>query len=383
MDKIIRAMMSLIACEVFGKALDKTQCELSDDEMLTLYKLSKSHDLAHIVGDALTKNDLITNDEVRAKFRKQSMLAVYRYEKMVYELGRLRKTLNEAKIPFVPLKGSVLRRYYPEPAMRTSCDIDILVPDKRADEAAKLIVDLLGYTYESKYYHDISLISGSGIHLELHHSLKEDQPNIDALLSECWDYADVSEEYEYSFTPEYFLFHQYAHASHHFIYGGCGVRPFIDIYLLDRKLEFDRDVLGRMLSRTGIKTFADAALRLAEVWFGDGEHDEVTRSMEHFVLIGGVYGSTENTMAVRQQKEKGRLGYILSSIWMPYHMLSIKYPSLRGRRYLQPYYEIKRWFRLFKPDVRARKTRDLRVISELSDSTISDVNRMLRQLDLL
>lgn len=138
MDKIIRAMMSLIACEVFGKALDRTQCELSDEEMLTLCKLSKSHDLAHIVGDALTKNDLITNDEVRAKFRKQSMLAVYRYEKMVYELGRLRKTLNEAKIPFVPLKGSVLRRYYPDPAMRTSCDIDILVPDKRADEAAKL-----------------------------------------------------------------------------------------------------------------------------------------------------------------------------------------------------------------------------------------------------
>ena len=68
---------------------------------------------------------------------------------------------------------------------------------------------------------------------------------------------------------------------------------------------------------------------------------------------------------------------------MPYYMLSIKYPGLRGRRYLQPYYEIKRWLRLFKPDVRARKTRDLRVISELSDSTISDVNRMLRQLDLL
>ena len=74
MDKIIRVMMDLIACEVFGKALDKTQCELSDDEMLTLYKLSKSHDLAHIVGDALTKNDLITNDEVRARRRSLSSI---------------------------------------------------------------------------------------------------------------------------------------------------------------------------------------------------------------------------------------------------------------------------------------------------------------------
>ena len=117
MEKIIHAMMDLIASEVCGMTIDRSQYELTDEELAKLYKLAKSHDLAHLVGDALIKNDLIGDGEIKAKFQKQMMLAVYRYEKINYELGRLRKVLNEAKIPFIPLKGSVLRKYYPEPWM--------------------------------------------------------------------------------------------------------------------------------------------------------------------------------------------------------------------------------------------------------------------------
>ncbi len=122
MEKIIRTMMDLIASEVCGKSIDKSQYSLTDEELVKLYKLSKSHDLAHLVGDALIKNDLIGDGEVKAKFQKQMKLAVYRYEKINYELGRLRKVLNEAEIQFIPLKGSVIRQYYPKPWMRTSCD---------------------------------------------------------------------------------------------------------------------------------------------------------------------------------------------------------------------------------------------------------------------
>ena len=120
MEEIIHAMMDLIASEVCGKNIDKSQYTLTDEELAKLYKLSKSHDLAHLVGDALIKNDLIGNDEIKAKYQKQVMLAIYRYEKINYELNRLRSALNEAQIPFIPLKGSVLRQYYPEPWMRTS-----------------------------------------------------------------------------------------------------------------------------------------------------------------------------------------------------------------------------------------------------------------------
>ena len=383
MEKIIRAMMDLIASEVCGKEIDKSQYTLTDEELVKLYKLSKSHDLAHLVGDALIKNDLIEDGEIKTKFQKQMMLAVYRYEKINYELGRLRETLNEAKIPFIPLKGSVLRRYYPEPWMRTSCDIDVLVHEEAVDQAAQTIVEKLGYTYEKKQYHDISLMSDGGVHLELHHSIKENKANIDALLSECWDYAAPSDDYECCFTNEFFYFHQIAHASYHFLHGGCGVRPILDLYLLQRKMLFDSTVLDEMLEKSGIKKFFDAAKALSEVWFGGSEHCDVTRRMEDYLLRGGVYGSTANSMAVGQQKEKGRLGYIINRIWLPYELLCITYPRLKGRKYLQFFYEIKRWLRIFNLEARKHKKRDLGAIKNLSAKHKSDVNCMLNELGLM
>lgn len=383
MDKIIRAMMGLIAYEVCGKNIDKSQYTLTDEEFAKLYKLAKFHDLAHLVGDALIKNNLIGDGEIKSKFQKQIMLAVYRYEKINYELGRLRKVLNEEKIPFIPLKGSVLRRYYPEPWMRTSCDIDILVHEEAVDRAAQTIVEKLGYTYEEKQYHDISLLSDGGVHFELHHSIKENIANIDALLSECWDYAAPSDDYEYRFTNEFFLFHQIAHASYHFLHGGCGVRPILDWHLLQRKLPYNSTVLDAMFEKSEIKKFFDAAEALSEIWFGDGEYTDATRRMEDYLLRGGVYGSTQSSMAVGQQKEKGRLGYIINRIWLPYELLCITYPGLKGRKYLQPFYEIKRWLRIFDPEARKNKKRDLDAIKNLSAKRKSDVNRMLNELGLM
>lgn len=382
MKNIVQTMTALIASEVCGKAIDPSQDPFSDEELAALYKLSKAHDLAHLVGDALIKNKLISNAEIKSKFEKQLMTAVYRYERINYELNCLRTILNDAKMPFIPLKGSIIRRYYPEPWMRTSCDIDILVREEQVDEAAQLLVDRYGYTYEKKNYHDISLMSGSGVHLELHYSIKERKDNIDSLLSKCWSYAVRLEGFEYGFTNEFFLFHQFAHASYHFLGGGCGIRPFIDVFLLEKKLSFNRGKLDEMLQRTGIKKFSDEMLCLANLWFGNGEHDSITRSMEQFVLTGGVYGTAENSVAVSQQKERGRIGYILRRIWLPYDLLCTTYPRLKGRRYLQPFYEIRRWFRVFNVDARKRKKNDLNAIKQLSPERKDNVNQMLKELEL-
>ena len=95
-----------------------------------LYRLSKKHDMAHIVGAALERRGLLGDDEVSAAFRKQQMLAVYRYETINYELEEIRELFEGEGIAFMPLKGSVIRKYYPQPWMRTSCDIDILVKEE-------------------------------------------------------------------------------------------------------------------------------------------------------------------------------------------------------------------------------------------------------------
>ena len=321
MEKIARAMMDLIACEVCGKEPDRTQLQLSDEELAGLYRLSKFHDLAHLVGDALIKNDLIRDGEIKSGFEKQMMMAVYRYERIRYELEQIRQTLSNAGIPFLPLKGSVIRQYYPEPWMRTSCDIDVLVREADLSPAADALVTQLGYRAESKHTHDISLYSAGGVHLELHYLLAESSAKCDEdpILNAVWDRCnpDPGCPYCYRMPDALFYYYHIAHMAKHFQNGGCGVRPLLDIWVLNHRCLADYDARNELLREGGFDTFAAYAETLSQVWFEWAEGNAVTERMERYLLGGGVYGTLEKKVSVQQIKRGGKIRYAISRIWLP------------------------------------------------------------------
>lgn len=58
--------------------------------------------------------------------------------------------------------------------MRTSCDIDILVHENDLEKTTEYLVRNLGYIYDCKGPHDVSLYLQSQLHLELHYTLIAD-----------------------------------------------------------------------------------------------------------------------------------------------------------------------------------------------------------------
>ena len=121
-----KVFFALIRFEIKGDELcDEIKNLLTPEMLPALFKLSKRHDLAHLIGDALDKNGLLPDEtEAKKRFLQERNMAVFRIEQLQYEFEQICQTLEETKIPFLPLKGSVLRGYYPESWMRTSCDID-------------------------------------------------------------------------------------------------------------------------------------------------------------------------------------------------------------------------------------------------------------------
>lgn len=384
MEKLAKAMTDLIAGEVCGKAIDAEAFRaLSEEELKELYKLSKKHDLAHIVGNALIKSGVLTEGRVKAAFEKEIFTAVYRYEKLNYELGEIRRALGEAKIPFIPLKGAVIRKYYPEPWERTSCDIDVLVKEEDLDRAISALVNALGYTCErrEKGSHDMQLYSQSGMHLELHYSLIEDHVigEADKLLRNVWDYTEcIDGTSEIVLTDEMYYYYHIAHMAKHFVYGGCGVRPFLDVWILKHKLLYSESGRNELLKKGGLDTFAKYSELLSEIWFGDETHTETTKELEYFILNGGVYGTLENRVSVQQNKEGGKIKYIFSRIWLPYDVLRFQYPALNKRKFLLPFYEMCRWFKLIF------KGRAKRGVSELkvNENKVSEAKKLLSELKL-
>ena len=331
--------------------------DLSFDPV-ALYRLSRKHDAAHLVADALKKLSLMPADEkIRSAFENAEMTAVYREIQLTAATQRIRETFCRAEIPFVPLKGAVIRSYYPEPWMRTSCDVDILI---REDDLAKATKELTaaGFTTDGKReFHDVSFYDGD-VHLELHFNIRENMKQIDGLLAEVWEHTERFDGMEYRESPEFYLFHHVAHMSYHFVAGGCGIKPFLDLWILRKNGFCEEDKILPLLNACGLIPFYRAVCDLTDVWLEGKEHSDLTRQMEEYVLSGGVYGTSENSNASGAARKKGRFRYLWSVAFPPYSSMRVIYPSLRKHKWLLPFCYIRRFFsKLFGRDRKRARAR--------------------------
>ena len=352
-------LFALIQSEICGKEFDEKYLDDLSNEMLgQLYKISKSHDIGHLIASALNKQKLLTQDEISQKFQKQWMMAVYRYEKINYELKRVSDVLENHGIAFLPLKGSVLRKYYPEPWMRTSCDIDILIHPEDAETAIQILCEV-GFTLQkSTTTYDYQMIAPGGVHLELHFSLKQDASILQAetILESVWDECELEtdKQYHYYMRNEMFLFYHIVHMANHFTYGGCGIRPIIDLWLLTNKMEIDKDKLRFLLSQSKLLEFYDASVELSKVWMENVSHGDITLRMEQFILTGGVYGNSSTSALMKAAKGESKLRSFFKLLFIPRANLEVSYPNLKKHPILLPFYQIKRWFRIFNRKKRQR-----------------------------
>ena len=229
-------LFEAIASAIVGTPISKNL--ITDSELEKLFNTSKAHDLAHLVGYSLDKNKLLGDGEFSDQFKKQVYISIYRYQRGNHETDAICDLLEDEGIDHIPLKGARTKGFYPQPWMRTSGDVDVLVKQEDLDRAVDALVKKRNYSIIKKNYHDVSLISENDILLELHFSIRENMKSIDFLLDKVWDNSFLTDGKKHSFeqSPEFFIFHNIAHNSYHFTHGGCGIRPFIDLYLIKKNI---------------------------------------------------------------------------------------------------------------------------------------------------
>ena len=378
----------LLHYEISGTELNQeTKNLIMPEDFSVLYKLSKAHDLAHLVADALDKNGLLDDLDISKKFRSERNLAIYRYEQMQYELDEISEVLEQEKIEFIPLKGSVIRKYYPEPWMRTSCDIDILVRQEEIKNVVDILTKKYGYTYAIQTQHDYSLYSPGGVHIELHFILIFHDKVGDDFTKRVWESSASEEGYLYKkkMSDDLFFTYHIAHMAQHVLEcGGCGIKPFMDTLIIQEKMGITLEQSKEALERCGLYTFAQKAVQLSKCWFYEKESDVTLHEFENYVLNGGVYGTLDNKISVGASRKKGKFGYILKRLFLPYRNLCLLYPSLKKCPILFPFYQVRRWFRLLKKNgVKVSgAVQELKGVSEVDKETKERMDKMLQDLGL-
>jgi hypothetical protein len=358
---------------------------VTEDLLKDIVKLASKHDIAHLVALGIINNELV-DEQTKSQLQQIVFRAVYRYEKQNYELKQVCEALEKAQIPFIPLKGSVIRKYYPEPWMRTSCDIDVLVHEKNLRTAVSYLVENLNYTEHEQNSHDISLFSPSGNHIELHYDLVEnhiaDSPS--EILADVWNVVELKEGYSYHYEmpDDMFYFYHVAHMAKHFENGGCGIRPFIDLWILDNMQINGHDKRDNLLRKGKLLQFANSSRKLSQVWVEGYPIDKISEKMQNYIIRGGVYGTSENRITVQQLKKGGKLRYALSRIIIPYEDIKYYYPILQKHKWLTPVMQIRRWFNLAFFGGVKRSVRELSCNSNIPKSQVDEMKVFLVEIGL-
>ena len=270
--------------------------------------------------------------------------------------------------------------------MRTSSDVDVLVKPEDLEKAAGTLAGA-GYEKMCETAHDVSFLSPNKWHVELHHTLIEEfrRPATAEVLGRVWAYSAPAFEgsFEYRMRDEMFYYYHVAHMVKHFEGGGCGVRSFADLWLLEHRTAFDRAAREELLKEGGIAVFADYARRLSEIWFSCRENDPSLDDFAHFVLNGGVYGTVGQAVLTRKSKsDKKGARYLFSRLFPPAKIMKGRYPALQKRPALLPFYYTRRMFSLLRPKTRRRATAEINAEKKTDEAAAERAAALMKQLEI-
>ena len=97
------------------------------------------------------------------------------------------------------------------------------------------------------------------------------------VLCTVWENVTLHEGagYWYEMSDAFYYFYHIAHMAKHFENGGCGIRPFIDLWILDHMEGVDQMKRDELLEKGDLLKFAQRARTLSEVWFDAKEADKI------------------------------------------------------------------------------------------------------------
>ena len=216
-------------------------------------------------------------DRTAASYRKNVMMMLQR----TADLRRLDAALSAAGLPYLVLKGPILAHtVYPEPAMRTMLDLDLLLHDADVERAMAALAEI-GYRVPEHFAGAttnpgdapplIDTAFGSAV-LELH-TILDSMPHGDPPLARAWAGArrvpaGHGLELPTLDRAEFFA-HVVMHVSRHHRFEG-ELRSLLDValFLQSKEAALDWRALDEEWSRRGISPWIVLTITLAHILLG-------------------------------------------------------------------------------------------------------------------
>ena len=357
-------------------------------ELEKLYKFAKKHQILPVVCYGLAKLPEAANDIYMTKFMMSSANLAAFSENQLNLLSELFDAFDKAGIEHLKMKGTILKRLYAYPEMRMMSDADIFV---KVDKYPKVkeILEGQGYTFLMESDHEI-IWKKDNLSVEIHKRLIPSYTKDLARYYEGkeWEKLFLVEEgrYEYKMKDEDTFIYLFTHFAKHYRDGGIGIKFMTDFYVYMNKVNLDYEYIEKELEIIGLLTFYKNTVRTLNVWFYNGEEDEVTDLITRKIFNSGVYGDATakkeaetlklagDSKNIKKAKRKRKLDLIFPS----YAKMCLKYRWLRKAPFMLPIMWV---VRLFCGIFKGKKS--LNSLNKLDDVSIEEIEKYDKELRMV
>lgn len=380
-------LLRLLASVLSGKDVPRP------NEMInwaTVFSAASNHSVAGMTYYAIKKlpSDCMPSEQVLASF-----LSSYRAELVLegniqFETERLFTELTSAGIDILPVKGILLKDYYPVPSMRTMTDVDVLYKLKDKEKVIE-VFKKYGYTLNSDGLGQLDFTKEPVHHYELHSSLLSEDKKDFEYFSNIWERAIPTEQpHIFTLRPEDFYIYILEHLAKHIEGGGAGIRMVLDVFVYGKahSEEFDNDYVNSELSKINLCKFRQRIEELAASWFASDEPD-VESASARFILDCPTFGYVSNAIAydsLMQERRKGKkqsgISRLLRRIFPPTFYIHRRFPVTRKYKFLYPFFVPVYWLlRIFK-DKNVNYSSVKLYLNPEDSKKFDSINRMIDEL---
>ncbi len=276
---------------------------------------------------------------------------IIRHDRQMQMLKRLEDAFQANGIDYLPLKGTILKPLYPQPAARVMGDADILIRMEQYDKI-KPVMEQLGFQEGEVTGHELHW-SHPWFHIELHKMLMS-QRNLDfkRYYGDGWSKAIPYNNCRYTYREEDHYIFLFVHYAKHYRAGGIGLRQLVDLWIYLRAYpNMDMAYIRTELTSLKLGEFFDNTQRMIAAWFEDGTLDEKSTLMSNYICSGGCWASQQNYQLAEMLKDehlagsrqKAKVLKFCRAIFPPVKSLKNRYPVLEKAPYLLPVFWPIRW----------------------------------------
>lgn len=331
--------------KAYAAACAGTGCTADHEgvDAMELYTLALSQGIANTVYYSIKDSGWLPQ-EVMARFEEAHDKAVLWDLTREEEEKRVFSALTKGDISFLPLKGSVMRIYYPSTDMRVMGDTDIMI-DKYARKDVRRIMGSCGYKKtDSHSGHDVYEHT-NGCVFEVHYQPADGSRFHRTLMERAIPVGNSGNRLSLSISD--FYLYMLSHLARHVRTTGAGLRMFGDIKVFYSRCgnKIDTGYVSGVLEEMGLTVFEKQVKKLIHSLFYGAECDKTTADFASYIMSGGVFGSADN-YAANKRGTKSKLGYFISSVFPSFGAMRERYPFLKYLPFMLPFMWVFRWFSL-------------------------------------